>query len=250
MCDPVSIGLTLAGTAMQAIGQGQVSSAVNRDLNAGDAAYQAERGRQAGFADQNKATVADTLANYSRPNQDKVLADSTAKRTGDYVSPLQSMSFTAPVVADANKNYAVDSRNQATGDAARALAIKEATGKAALDAYGDAQTKTGIVASDNANKIAETARIASGSAAAQAAQEEALRGKLAADKYAGSTFSTLGQLFNMGGMAAGIAPGGFSGLSRSLFGGSVPSVSTTLPTSIFGGGTYTTPSFATPGMFG
>lgn len=217
MCDPVSIGLTLAGGALQGISQGQIASAQKRDIGKAGQSYEAERGRQAGYRDQNYATVGDTLANFSLDNQNKLQSDATAKRTAAYVNPLHGMTFGAAPVANADANYAVDSRNARTADAARSKAIGEATAKANLDGYGDMQTGNNIYVANNANKIDQIDRIAAGSQAAEGVQQGALQSKLAADKSAGSFVGGLGDLFSAAGSIYGMgAGGGFGGLKTGI----------------------------------
>lgn len=208
MCDPVSIGLTLAGSAMQGMAKQQVAHAQKGDINAMGQSYEAERTKQAGFNATNQATVADTLANYSKPNSDAVQADATTKRQAQYVSPLQGMTFAAPVAADANANSAVSGRNANTAGAAKGFATQQANAKGALDAYGDTQQQLGFKAANNASNIAVVSRNAAGSERAEAVNQGTLQSKLTADQNKGATLSGLGDLFTAAGQLSSMGAGG------------------------------------------
>lgn len=238
MCDPISIGLTLAGTAMSSYAQSQVASASKRDINASGqkfgtyladtgANYEGERGRQNAAFDTNQGTVGDTLANYSAGNQQKLQDDATAKRQASYVAPLGNKDFAAPISADSAPNSAVASRNQATADTTKARSIGEALAKAKLDAYGDAKTVSGARAADNASNIAINTQAATHSQQAADQKQAALNGgneaqqnvlqyKLNADKHQGDTIGTIGDLFTTAGM---LGAGGGGGFGSKVFGG-------------------------------
>lgn len=233
MCDPISIGLTLGGTILQGVAKQQNTSAAKRDINASgqkfdtylnkaDDNYQGERGRQQGYFDKNQTTVADTLANYSRPNVQAVYDDNTAQRQRDYVSPLQAKSFMAPAAPDYAPNSAVDSRNAAYAGDAKARSIGEALAKAKLDAYGDTKTVIGGRAAGNASDIAITDQAASHSRQAadtmdralsggNSAQQDVLKYKLEADQHAGDTVGSIGDLFTTAGMLGSMG-GGFGNI--------------------------------------
>lgn len=215
MCDPISIGLTLVGSGLQMYGQSQVAGAQRRDINAAGKSYEAERGRQQGFEQENQGTVANTLATYARPATDQRVASATDARQKSYVAPLSSKSFVADAPANYDVNSAVMSRNAQTGGAEKDRAISQAIAKAKLDAYGDAQTGGHIAADNNASKVGMVARIARGSQAAEGVQQNALGSKLEADKAAGSFAGGLGDLFTVAGMLGG--GGAFK--SPSIFGG-------------------------------
>lgn len=218
MCDPISIGLTLAGTALQAYGQSQVGGAQRRDIRASGQSYEAERGRQKGFEQENTGTVADTLKSYSPDAMGARTDAATATRQKSYVSPLASHNFVADAPANDVPNAAVMSRNAVTGNAEQSKSISQALAKGRLDAYGDAQTGGNIAADNNANKIGTVARIASGSQRAEGVQQNALGSKLEADKGAGAFAGGLGDLFTTFGMlGAGGAGGG--GMGAKIFGG-------------------------------
>lgn len=214
MCDPISIGLTLAGSALQSISQGQVAGAQKRDIAASGKSYDAEREKQAGYTAKNTATVGDTLANYSPDAANARIADASGKREAAYLSPFDTMSFGAAPVANAAPNSAVEGRNATTASAARDYALGTAKAKAALDGYGDARTIGSLHGADNATSIAINNRNASGSQAAEGVQQATLGSKMEADKSAGRFTGGLGDLFTAAGSLYGMAGG--SGLMQSV----------------------------------
>lgn len=220
MCDPISIGLVVAGTALQSYGQSQVAGAQKRDIIKSGQDYEAERARQADFTKRQEGTVADTLNTYSRPASDQRMADATAARQAAYTSPLEAKSFVADTPADFDPNNVVANRNAMTGRNQQAKSIAEALAKAKLDAYGDAQTRGNIMSNNNANAIAMVQRQARGSAQAGNIQQGTLQSKMEADKGAGATAGTIGDLFTMAGMLG--AGGGLKTLGGKLFGFSNP----------------------------
>lgn len=230
MCDPISIGLTLAGTVMQGIGQQQAAHAEKNDiyqsgrdytqyLSDSQKNFEGNRTTQNAAFDKNQGTVADTLATYSQPNQQKLIDDATAKRQTAYVSPLNSMTFAAPSAADAAPNSAVSNRNAATGDAAKSLSIGEALAKAKLDAYGDAQTGMNTKAASNAADInitdqgaAQAQKVASNQqnvydTTINTKQNDVLPAQLQADSFKGSTMRSLGDMFTAAGSLASMGGG-------------------------------------------
>lgn len=218
MCDPVSIGLVVAGTALKSYGQSQVASAQKRDIASNGKSYEEERARQAGFRTENQGTVADTLNAYSRPSMDAASSTAIAKRTNDYVSPLDAKNFVAQGPADNAPNSAVMSRNVATGGAAKSMSVGEAIAKAQLDGNADAGLRANLHSADNSNRIGMVNRIAGGSADAENQQQGTLQSKMRADSHQGDTFSGIGDLFtaagslySMGGGAGGLQSGGISG---------------------------------------
>lgn len=237
MCEPISIGLTLAGTALNAIGQGQKEGAMKRDVAASGRQYDtyiedtrnnfaSEKEKQRGFFDKNQGVFADTLANYSRPNQQQLQDEATAKRQATYTAPLSAMSFATPVPVDAAPNSAVSNANARFADEAKAQSLAEAMSKAALDAYGDARTISSAKAANNASDIAITDQAATGSNISYGAKQNALDGsiearqsvlpaKLNARQASGNMFSTLGDLFTAGSMIYGLG-GGLGGLGQSV----------------------------------
>lgn len=245
MCDPISIGLTVAGTALQAYGSSQVAGAQKRDIAKSGQDYEAERTRQAGFNSQNSKTVSDTLGLYSPQAMGQRTADATATRQTAYVNPLTGHNFSAVNPADYDANNAVASRNAATGAHEQGKAISSALAKAKLDAYGDAQTGANIASNNNANQIDTTNRIARGSEQAEQVNQGTLDSKMQADHSAGSFAGGLGDLFTMAGSLGAMSPGGFSGLGSKLFGGSIAPFSNS-----FAGITASTPMVNGPGIFG
>lgn len=227
MCDPVSIGLTLAGTALQGVSQSQIAGAQKKDIAANGVKYQdyvnttqnareGERTAQTGFFNDKMGTVADTLANYSRPNQDQLVGDAASKRQADYVAPINNMSFGAPTAPGTSS--AVTSRNDATAAAAKSKSIGEALAKGTLDAYGDANIASSAKAADNARQLAITQGAASrsqsaenvlqdGYAKANDMQQNTLQSKMEADKSAGSFTGGLGDLFTAAGSLVSLGGG-------------------------------------------
>jgi hypothetical protein len=192
--------------------------------------------------------VADTLDNYSLPNQQKLLDAATAKRTADYTAPINGMTFAAPT-GPLSVNSAVNQRNAATADTAKKLSLGEAIAKAGLDAYGDTNQNVNIVASNNANKIAATSRIMNDSANAENQQQATLQTKLAADQHAGDAIGGIGKLVATGGMLNGT--GALTGLGNSLFGGTVAAGGNGAIANLgqFGTISGATPAFSYGGVF-
>ena len=248
MCDPVSIGLVVAGSALKSYGDMQVASASKRDINKAGQDYQEERARQQGFTQEQQGTVADTLKTYSPEATMQRQADATDVRQKAYTSPLESKNFVAPMTADADPNSAVMLRNQATGQAQKSKSIAEALAKGKLDAYGDAQTQGNILGNLNANKLSMVQRIARGSQAAGNMEQGTLQSKLQADAHQGDTFHGIGDLFTTAAML-GTGAGGWSNLGGKLFGGTIAPMTASAP-SAFGTITATTPELNYPGMFG
>lgn len=263
MCDPVSIGLTLAGTALQTVGQQQAAHAEKQSIYKSGQDYKgylADSGANFGANRQvqndafakNQGTVADTLATYSQPNQQKLLDDATAKRQASYVSPLNSMSFAAPVSSSIAPSSAVAQRNAATGDAAKSRSIGEALSKGALDAYGDARLVSNTAGANNAANINITDQDAARSGRVSQAQQgvydttigvkqnNVLPAQLALDSTAGNVAGGFGDLFSAAGALYGLS-GGITGSSMlgkltgsnaagygGLFGASAPKVGANL----------------------
>lgn len=186
--------------------------------NASEADFNAERGRQNAAFDKNQGTVADTLAAYSMPSQQKALDDATAKRQTSYTAPLQTMDFVAPVAKDGNTNFAVLDRNAKTGQAAKSQSIAQALAKASLDAYGDGRIVTSAKGANNAQNIAITAQGANRSQRAASVKQQGLdrindarQGilpmQMEAAKGKGHTLGTIGDLFTTAGMMAGMSNG-------------------------------------------
>lgn len=222
MCDPISIGLTLAGGAISAYGQGQVARAQKRDIAQAGQKYQEERTKQAGLTGENEATVGKTLDLYGKPNQDKMMGDAIGSRQTAYTAPIQAKNFVADMPADFDPNNVVAGRNAYTGKQQQASSIGEALAKAKLDAYGDVQTKSRIGANENNQAIDMVRRIQSDSAAAAGQQQAVLPSKLKADQGAGATAGAIGDLFTLAGSLTGMA----GGLGN--FSGSIPGVPSSL----------------------
>lgn len=227
MCDPISAGLVAVGTGLQMLGKSQIANAQKKSIAKVGQEYQDERGRQAGYTQQQEGTVADTLNTYSRPATDQRMNDATTARQASYVAPIQSQNPVVKAPADFDPNSAVARRNLQTGVTQQAKSVSSALAKARLDAYGDAQTRGRIAANNNANNIAMVQRIARGSADASNMMQGTLQSRLEADKGAGATAGTLGDIFTTAGMMA--AGGGFDGLSNSLFGAKIPVMGPNLP---------------------
>ncbi len=216
MCDPITIGLAVAGAAASAYGDYRVGKSNRRDIEAAAASYEKERTRQAGFQDENKATLGDTLTQLSRPASDQRVADAVSSRSDSYTAPIQGKNFVADMPADFDPNNVVMARNAWTGTQQKAKSISQALAKAKVDAYGDAQTRGNIIANDNTNKIGMVGRIARGSADAEAMQQGLLPGQLQANqKNAGATWYGIGDALKTASMVSGMS--GFGG-AHSTFG--------------------------------
>lgn len=232
MCDPVSAGLALAGagTVFQTISGQQTAHAqkatiaqsgvdYNKYLDQSQANFEGNRTTQNATFDKNQGTVADTLANYSAPNQQAAIDAAGAKRETAYTNPLTSMSFAAPGAADAAPNSAVTGRNNATASTAQAKSMGEAVAKAKLDAYGDARIGTSEHAASNAADISIADQAASNAAKASGVQQNVYdtsnAGKQAlvplqmdVDKKAGATMGGIGDLFTAASQIAAMGGGG------------------------------------------
>lgn len=207
------------GTAASMYGQSRVESAQKKDIAATAEKYQQSRAQQQGFTAENEKTVADTLANYSKPTQDAASADAIANRQSAYTAPLQAKNFVADMPADFDPNNIIAGRNAYTGQKQQASSIANALAKAKLDAYGDVQTKNNIYANDNAAKIGMVKAISKNAADAAAGQQNILPLKLQADQNAGATWSGIGDVLKSAGMVYGMNP---TGVNATLFGTPVP----------------------------
>lgn len=207
MCDPVSIGLTLAGSAISAYGRSQVARQQNKDIAATAAKYEAEKLKQGKLTAENEATVGKTLDLYGKPNQDKMTNDAVAARSAAYVAPIQNRQTGAATPKDFDPNNVIAARNAVTNNEQQAKSITEALAKAKLDAYGDVQTKGRIGANDNSQAIDMVKRIQGASAAAAGEQQAVLPALLKADQDKGQTAGAIGDIFTAAGSLTGMAGG-------------------------------------------
>ena len=240
MCDPLSAGLALAGGASvaqtisgQQTGHAQKATLAqsgvdyNNYLSKSGANFDQNRDTQNAAFAKNQGTVADTLANYSAPNQQQQIDAAGAKREADYTSPLNSMSFAAPVSADSAPNSAVTSRNNQTAATAKAKSLSEAIAKAHLDAYGDARTNTSAHAASNAADISIADQAAANANKGAQVQQNVFDTtndnnqklvplQMNADKAAGASMGQLGDALSAGSMLVSLGGAGFGGQATGM----------------------------------
>jgi hypothetical protein len=212
MCDPVSIGLTMAGTALQAYAGSQAVGATKKVIAQQAATNEQERAQQQQFTQQNAGTVADTLKSYSPQAAGQRMDQAIANRGNAYTTPLQAKNFVADMPSDFDPNNVVAGRNAFTGNQQKSASIASALAKAKLDAYGDATLGGNIAAQNNSNQIGATNLIARNYLNADKAQQAVFAPQMQAAAHAGDTTGTIGDLFTMAGMMN--AAGGGSGLSN------------------------------------
>lgn len=194
MCDPVSataVALSVAGSAAQSAGQSQANNARSKALTA-------ERERQQGYTDTNYRSAGDTLEGVSRPAQDQLYGAAQGVRQGAYGAPISSVPFASPI---APTSPVIAGEFQRAGNTQMSKSLGEALAKANLDAYGDAQVKTGIRTNHNAQDIGITSQEAQNS-------QNVLPLELQNAQRKGQGLRTLGDLLTATGSIASLGGAG------------------------------------------
>lgn len=141
MCNPVAIGLMVAGTALQVNAQNRRQAAMK---DASEDAQNAEMLRQQGLSKEREQSLDPAMQNSTRASQDAALADAAAKReasyegdttlpgdagTAGYQAPSAAASYGQPkIIQEENdkQRSAADADVRSIGDA-----------RARLQSYGD-----------------------------------------------------------------------------------------------------------------
>lgn len=157
MCNPLAIGLMVAGTALQVNAQHRRQAAMK---NAAEEAQNAEILRQQGLSKERENELNPALENSTRASQDAALADAAAKRqaayadattlpgdvgTPDYQAPSDAASAGQPKII---QEEADKQRNRANADV---RTIGDA--RARLQSYGDVGLGNQILNQNAAGKI-------------------------------------------------------------------------------------------------
>lgn len=197
MCDPFSAtaaALTIAGTAATSAGVGQANKARSQALGA-------ERSRQQGYTNTNFNTAGNTLENVSRPAQDQYYADAQGARRGAYAAPISNVPFASPI---APTSPVIAGEYQRAGNTQMNKSLGEALAKANLDAYGDAQQKTGINTTHNAQDIGITSQEASASQNVLPLEVQNAQRKGQGLRTLGDILTGVGQVAGLGGLGTGL----------------------------------------------
>jgi hypothetical protein len=197
MCDPITgtaLALTALGTGSNLIGQGQANDARKSALGA-------ERTRQQNYTNSEFGTAGDTLTDVSRPAQDQLLQGAQDTRRAAYAAPISNVPFASPI---ASTNPVIAGEMQRASNTQRTKSLGEALAKANLDAYGDAQTQTGIKTNQNAQNIGITSQEAQ-------ASQNVLPLELQNAQRKGQDARTIGDLLTGAGSIASLGAGGLFG---------------------------------------
>lgn len=189
MCDPISLGLLAAGTAMQVVGNNQAKRASWDAYNAEQTRQKAKTAEQDNLLDQSYST-ADKLKDPNAQN------DAAAKRTAAFVSALNARPATTaylPGQDAAPKVIADTAANAAAGQSA--YSNQQAGALANMTGANDQLLNTNLALNRNSQTIGQLGQDKYHSA-------QVLDSELNAAKYKGGTLRGLGGLGQLLGMAA------------------------------------------------
>lgn len=217
MCNPVAIGLMVAGTALQMNAQRQRQKNMQ---NAAEDAQQAEYMRQESLRKERESQLVDVNENATRESQDAQLDEATAKRnaayadsttlpgdagTDDYQPASAAATYGQPKIiqeeTDRQRSKA-DAEVRSVGDA-----------RARLASYGDVGLGNQILGQNTANNLNMLGSFAKGSAALLPGEVQAAMNKHAGDRRGQELLGTALSMYGgfgapgAGGAAAGAAGG-------------------------------------------
>lgn len=229
MCNPIAIGLMVAGTAMQVNAQRQRQKAME---NAAEDAQNAEALRQGSLTKEREQALGPALENATRANQDAALEEAAAKRkaayegdtsmpgsegTADYQAPSAAAAEGQPTVVrqEADKQKAkADAEVRSIGDA-----------RARLASYGDVGLGNQILNRDSGNQINMLGGFARSSAALLPGEVQAAMnskaGKGRTQEMLGSALSMYGSFGAPGAGGAATAAAGGAGGATGMYGNAI-----------------------------
>lgn len=208
MCDPVTIGLALGGTAAQQISQSQKRKAARQ-------ASSRELGRQQGYDERQEKLFNELTEGVGRDEQERMVGEKQADLEGDYTKDVDAAmaeaeaGYDGPQSAERADNRRVVQQAMDT-EARRAYEDTNETGRrrAAVDAWGTGLSDIGRLFADTGFKQ----RVIGGNAmrSAQIGQQEAQ------DAYegAGNLMGTIGNVVSMATPAVGYRRGVDRALNR------------------------------------
>jgi hypothetical protein len=218
MCDPITIGIGLmvAGSVANSVGQNQAAKAQAR-------ASDAERARKAKLTAEQEGYFADTLDKVGDTADPNAQAAATARRDDTLQAAIApSPESTAYLPGTANAPAVVKTAADKAMASGRAESSQLARAIAAMGGTGDALQGLDIGALRNRQNVGQLAGFKSGSAAV-------LEDELRAAAMKGGTLRGLGQLATSvgsmavgGGMGGMFAGGGAGGLGAASIGSGSP----------------------------
>lgn len=223
MCNPLAIGLMVAGTALQVNAQSRRQAAMK---NAAEEAQNAELLRQQGLSKEREEALDPAMQNATRASQDAALADAAAKREAAYANSTTlpgdagTEGYQAPSAAAA---YGQPKIIQEEADKQRGKANAEVRSigdaRARLQSYGDVGLGNSILnqkAAGDINMLGGFSRMSS------ALLPGEVQAAMASKAGTGRNQELLGTALQMYGGAGAPGTGGAGGLASygSAMGGS------------------------------
>lgn len=219
MCNPVAIGLMVAGTALQVNAQRKRQANME---NAAEDAQAAEAARQSKMREERESVLVDSQAGMGREAQDAALAEAQAKREAAYAPenvPDSSATGSYSGVAtdsDVPKIIKEDADKKRAASAADVRSVGDA--RARLGAYGDVTLGNKIANSNTGNTLGMLGGFARGSANLLPGEVQAAMAKHAGDRKGQELLGTALQMY--GGFGAPGAASGAGSMYGAAMGGS------------------------------